>query len=466
MKKIFSLLWGILSIALVNISFTFAYTQEQQEAYYWAYQYWITSQPTIEAARMNSPVTRQAFSKMVINYLENVVWVKQTVSYFYFFPDENKITEDLKPYTQKICAYKIMWTGWKAFKPTEPVDRAQLWTVLSRILRWDEYNSTGKGYYIYHLNALNQIWVMNKIDNPKAYAKRWDVMIILKRIHEKYGSGVYMNGGKISVYWDTDIIKNNFTWITVDKTTEDKIIEDKIIDNKVYEESVSNSWDNNEGNRYLSVLYENSNVIYTWEDGTKYYYDDNFLNMLRIMAENEWESDLANYLQTEAEYFKKWLDQLESIDLDTLTEILWINEDDVDFKSMTVKEKEEFIKNLKEWVNKLVKDTKDRNNKYVNDLENITKVLNDNKFFLKDKYEETKSFIEKSNNFLDLYSEIIFKLIELTVTSEDGEIDDDKAVEVAFSLMWSVFTYQSVAEKYQSYIERWATYIIKVLDKN
>jgi hypothetical protein len=71
----------------------------------------------------------------------------------------------------------------------------------------------------------------------------------------------------------------------------------------------------------------------------------------------------------------------------------------------------------------------------VKDLGNITKVLDDNKFFLKDKYEETKSFIEKSNNFLDLYSEIIFKLIELTITSENGKIDDDKAMEVAFSLM-------------------------------
>jgi hypothetical protein len=34
------------------MSCTFAYTQEQQEAYQWAYNYGITTQPTIEAANL------------------------------------------------------------------------------------------------------------------------------------------------------------------------------------------------------------------------------------------------------------------------------------------------------------------------------------------------------------------------------------------------------------------------------
>ena len=58
------------------VSFTFAFTQEQKEAYEWAYKYWLTTQPSIEAARMNSPLTRQAFSKMIVSYLENVAWVR------------------------------------------------------------------------------------------------------------------------------------------------------------------------------------------------------------------------------------------------------------------------------------------------------------------------------------------------------------------------------------------------------
>jgi hypothetical protein len=60
-------------VSLSSISCTFAYTQEQKEAYQWAYKYGITTQPTIEDAKMNSPLTRQAFAKMVVNYLENIV---------------------------------------------------------------------------------------------------------------------------------------------------------------------------------------------------------------------------------------------------------------------------------------------------------------------------------------------------------------------------------------------------------
>ena len=60
-------------MALSTVSCTLAYTQEQIDAYKWAYKYGITTQPTIEQAKMNSTLTRQAFAKMVVSYLENVV---------------------------------------------------------------------------------------------------------------------------------------------------------------------------------------------------------------------------------------------------------------------------------------------------------------------------------------------------------------------------------------------------------
>jgi hypothetical protein len=77
MKKIFSILWWIGFLALSTISCTFAYTQEQHDAYQWAYKYGITTQPTIEAANLDWNLTRQAFAKMVVNYLEKAVWIQQ-----------------------------------------------------------------------------------------------------------------------------------------------------------------------------------------------------------------------------------------------------------------------------------------------------------------------------------------------------------------------------------------------------
>lgn len=200
MKKIFSILWGISIVALSTISCTFAYTQEQKEAYQWAYKYGITTQPTIEKANLDWNLTRQAFSKMVVNYLEKAVWIKQTNSISCSFPDESKFSNELRPYAKKTCAYNIMWENWINFNPTQSVNRAQLWTVLSRILRWGEYNASGKDYYIYHLNALKFNGIMNKIDNPQANAKRWDVMIMLKRLYEKYGSDIYMNWSQNTAY--------------------------------------------------------------------------------------------------------------------------------------------------------------------------------------------------------------------------------------------------------------------------
>jgi hypothetical protein len=51
MKKVFISLLGI--SALAAISFTMAYSQEQSEAYQRAYQYGITTQSTIDGAKLD-----------------------------------------------------------------------------------------------------------------------------------------------------------------------------------------------------------------------------------------------------------------------------------------------------------------------------------------------------------------------------------------------------------------------------
>ena len=194
MKKLFNLVWGISIAALSVVSFTFAYTQEEQEAYEWAYKYGITTQSTIDAANLDGNITRQAFSKMVINFLEKAIWIEESTLKSCSFPDENKITTDLVPYTKKTCAYGIMWKDGTKFNPTQSLDKAQLWTVLSRIIWRDEYNNNWKLYYIYHLNMLKTNWIMDNIDNPtETYVKRWDVLIMLKRINDKFNSNTDIN---------------------------------------------------------------------------------------------------------------------------------------------------------------------------------------------------------------------------------------------------------------------------------
>ena len=424
-------------MALTAGSFTFAFTQEQQEAYQWAYKYWLTSQPTIESARMNSPLTRQAFAKMVVKYLENVVWVNQPIYNNCYFPDESKITNDLIPYTKKTCGYQIMWSNWKNFNPTQPVDRAQLWTVFSRILWGDRHNVDGKWYYIYHVNALQTAGIMNNISNVQGVtAKRWDVLIMFKRTYEKFGSNIYLNS------WNQTSYLNNGANAQLSGNNE------------------------NSDNEYISSVYSNSNVIYTWKDGTKYYYDDKFLSMLKDEAEKKWESDLAKYLEIESAYFKSWLDELSDLDDEELLKSMWIDTNDIDPDKMTDKEKQELIKKFRSAFGKLIDENKDMNNKLVKDLEKVTKNIRNDKFWLKGKLEKTKNFMETSNAFLDLYSESLFSLMEITLTKDENDENSDEWLAQALWLIWAAFAYQWAAQEYQTYVEEWAVDTLKTLGIN
>ena len=413
MRKFFGLLWRGIILAFSIVSFTLAYTQEEINAYNWAYRNGITTQPTIEDANLNWQLTRQELSKMLTNYIENVAWITQTSYSFCSFTDEDKITPNLKPYTRKICSYWIMWTNWQDFRPTSKVNRAELWTTISRMLWWNRYEVSGKDFYIYHLNALKDQWIMNNIDNPaKTLARRWDTFIMLKRLADKFGSNINLNGWNYAYSW----------------------------------------------NNYTSISYSNPNAARK-NDWTKYNYDKQFLKWLKVAAEKKWESDLAKYLEIEAKYY---VDGIESLDLDNLPELLGIDED-LDPDTMTKREKEALLKKIKDWIKKIIKENKTTNDKYLNELKKVTKDIIEDKFWLKEKYEKTKWFVEITNDFLDIYSEIIFNLMEMSLITDESEIDDEEWMAIVFWLMWSALMYQSETEQYQSYVEDWAQNTIKIL---
>ena len=423
MKKLLNTLYWIGVTALCTISFASAYTQEEVSAYNWAYKNGITTQATINGANLNGKLTRQELSKMLANYIENVAWVRQISYSSCSFTDEDEITPNLKPYTKKICSYKIMGSNGQDFRPTSKVTRAELGTTISRMLRWDRYEVGWKDFYIYHLNALKDGWIMNNLDNPtKSLARRWDTFIMLKRLSDKYGSNINLNEWNYA-----------YSWSKVSSDSE-----------------------------YVSTLYENANIIYKWQDWTKYYYDGNFLKGLKAVAEKKWETDLSDFLEIEAKYYENGLNQLESLDLDNLPELLGIDED-LDPDTMTTKEKQALLKKIKDTTNKLIKESKSRNNEYIRDLKKVIKNISNDKFWLKDKYEKTEEFIDVTNGFLDLYSEIIINLMEMALITDESEINGEEWMAVVFGLMWSAIMYQSESEEYQSYVEDWARDTLKLL---
>jgi hypothetical protein len=103
----------------------------------------------------------------------------------------------------------------------------------------------------------------------------------------------------------------------------------------------------------------------------------------------------------------------------------------------------------------------------VKDLGKVTKNISKDKFWLKDKYEKTKSYIETTNTVLDLYSESLFGLIEIALMEdEEDEYIKEQWMTQAFWLIWIILTYQWTAQEYQEYIEEWAVNTANLLELN
>ena len=97
------------------------------------------------------------------------------------FIDSN-ITPDLVQYVTESCQLGLMGQWVSSFRPTDPISRAEFWTILSRALWWNTYESNWGEYYIWHLNALKEKWIMNNISSPRErLEKRGNVMIMLMR---------------------------------------------------------------------------------------------------------------------------------------------------------------------------------------------------------------------------------------------------------------------------------------------
>jgi hypothetical protein len=96
-------------------------------------------------------------------------------------------TTEYQRYAKIACQLGIMWldSKWNAnttFSPDVILTRAQFGTMLSRLLRWDAYNSQPGQWYEAHLKALNENGIMKKINDPTMFEKRQNVMIMFYRI--------------------------------------------------------------------------------------------------------------------------------------------------------------------------------------------------------------------------------------------------------------------------------------------
>lgn len=156
------------------------YNKELQDAYNWAYEHSITTQPTINSANMMWKITRAELAKMMVWYSVNVMWKETPTQFKCNFSDIWNIDPTLEIAVLQACDLWIMWQWITEFRPNDTVTRAEFWTVLSRALWWNKYE-WWITYYQKHLKALNGYWIMNNISSPMDKEIRWYVMLMLMR---------------------------------------------------------------------------------------------------------------------------------------------------------------------------------------------------------------------------------------------------------------------------------------------
>ena len=160
---------------------------EVYEAYQWALKNGITTIEWYEKAKLDGLIPRRHMAKMVVNFAVNVLGreIPSEIPAECSWWDTDWESEEIKNYAEKACALWVMWVYMKNFKPNKILDRAELWTILSRLLWWDKYNvldTNRRPYYVEHLSNLKEEWIMTQIQNPEARKelRKWAWVMLMR----------------------------------------------------------------------------------------------------------------------------------------------------------------------------------------------------------------------------------------------------------------------------------------------
>ncbi|MDR2541352.1 MAG: hypothetical protein LBD11_06420 [Candidatus Peribacteria bacterium] len=157
-----------------------------------AKEYGITTAPTYESARLSDTIIRGEMAKMISTYaikLLNKTPDKEKRECIQF-QDLAQAGGDLQPYVIQSCQLGLMGMNGDGigvqenFFPTRTITRAEVGTLLSRLLRGTKY-ATQQGdetYYGRHLQALKKAGIMNFISDPDMLELRGNVFLMLWRM--------------------------------------------------------------------------------------------------------------------------------------------------------------------------------------------------------------------------------------------------------------------------------------------
>lgn len=154
-------------------------TCEMHIAYKFAFQYGITTKPTIQEAEMLHPLTRITMAKMLSYYAINILWVEpDTTKEIHFSDVTDEMEEDYDHAITLAYQLWIMGINTSTFNSLHTVLRADLATVMSRTL----YHTPDgiSRYYEPHIQRLHEEKIIKDL-NPWLIELKGFAMIMLMR---------------------------------------------------------------------------------------------------------------------------------------------------------------------------------------------------------------------------------------------------------------------------------------------
>jgi len=185
-KKLFASLAAAMVVASsvpANV-FAASYSSEYQAAYDYAFGAGLTTQSTIDGARLYDTATRAEFAKIASVYATDVLGKTPNASASCTFSDLGAIQgSDLVTYVTKACQLGLMGVNTNGvFNPTGIVSRAEAGAVIARMLGLGDGNGTP--WYANYLSALQSAGLMNDVSNPTRSIARGDLFIMLSRTED------------------------------------------------------------------------------------------------------------------------------------------------------------------------------------------------------------------------------------------------------------------------------------------
>lgn len=162
---------------------------ELNNAYLRGYAHSITTMNTIKKADMWGVLYRAHMAKMISNFAISLGGLVPNTGKNCTFNDISNQSSELRFYIKLACQLGLMGLNTNGtpdheFNPEAIVTRSQFGTILSRVIRWSQYNG-GDPFYAPHLLALKNASIMTQISNPTSINEiRGYVMIMMKRAYE------------------------------------------------------------------------------------------------------------------------------------------------------------------------------------------------------------------------------------------------------------------------------------------